>query len=73
MPKQDVEGTYADVNAVVGGYLRDLAFAQPSQQKMLGYKRAAPAILSLDTPLTDLLGPDGAPPRIPGIGPGSTR
>lgn len=65
--------TYADVNAVVGGYLRDLAFAQSSQQKMFGYKRAAAAIFSLDTPLTDLLEPDGALPRIPGIGPGSTR
>ena len=38
----------ADVNAVVGGYLRDLAFAQSSQQKMFGYKRAAAAILALD-------------------------
>ena len=64
---------YADVNAVVGGYLRDLAFAQSSQQKMFGYKRAAAAILSLDRPLTDLLGPDGTLPRIPSIGPGSTR
>ena len=64
---------YADVNAVVGGYLRDLAFTQSSQQKMFGYKRAAAAILSLDRPLTDLLGPDGTLPRIPGIGPGSTR
>jgi putative hydrolase len=63
----------ADVNAVVGGYLRDLAFAQSSPQKMFGYKRAAAAILSLDLPLTDLLGSDGALPRIPGIGPGSTR
>jgi putative hydrolase len=63
----------ADVNAVIGGYLRDLAFAQSSQQKMFGYKRAAAAILSLDRPLTDLLGPNGALPRIPGIGPGSTR
>jgi putative hydrolase len=65
--------TYADVNAVVGGYLRDLAFAQSSQQKMFGYKRAAAAILALDVPLTDLIGPDGALPRIAGIGPGSTR
>ena len=64
---------YADVNAVVGGYLRDLAFAQSSQQKMFGYKRAAAAILALDVPLTDLVGPDGALPRISGIGPGSTR
>jgi len=73
MPNQDIEGTYADVNAVVGGYLRDLAFAQSSQQKVFGYKRAASAISSLDTPLTELLGPDAALPRIPGIGPGSTR
>ncbi len=73
----DVEGARApampDVNAVVGGYLRDLAFAQSSQEKMFGYKRAAAAILSLDMPLTDLLEADGALPRISGIGPGSTR
>ena len=63
----------ADVNALIGGYLRDLAFAQSSQQKMFGYKRAAAAIFSLDTPLTELIDPDGSLPRIPGIGPGSTR
>jgi putative hydrolase len=40
---------------------------------MFGYKRAAAAILALDLPLTELVGPDGALPRIPGIGPGSTR
>ena len=64
---------YADVNAIVAGFLRDLAFAQSSQQKMFGYKRAAAAIFALDTPLTDLVGADGTWPRIPGIGPGSTR
>ena len=64
---------YVDVNAVVGGYLRDLAFAQSSQQKMFGYKRAAAAIFALDMPLTDLVGPDGAWPKISGIGPGSAR
>jgi len=62
-----------DVNAVIGGFLRDLAFAQSSQQKMFGYKRAASAILGLDVPLLDLVDPSGAFPRIPGIGPGSTR
>ena len=62
-----------DVNAVVAGYLRDLAFAQPSQPQMFGYKRAANAILGLDVPLTNLLGPDRQLPRIAGIGPGSTR
>ena len=75
MGGMEVQGPriYADVNAVVGGYLRDLAFAQSSQQKMFGYKRAAAAIFALDRPLTDLVGPDGAWPKIPGIGPGSTR
>jgi putative hydrolase len=80
MTNAEMDGTavqrpriYADVNAVVGGYLRDLAFAQSSQQKMFGYKRAAAAIFALDTPLTDLVGPDGAWPKIPGIGPGSAR
>ena len=58
---------YEDVNAIVGGYLRDLAFAQSSQQKMFGYKRAAAAIFALDSPLTDLVGPDGAWPKIPTI------
>jgi histidinol phosphatase-like PHP family hydrolase len=62
-----------DVNAVVGGYLRDLAFAQSSPRKTFGYKRAAAAILALDEPLTALLGPGGGLPRIPGIGPASTR
>ncbi|HUR35135.1 MAG TPA: DNA polymerase/3'-5' exonuclease PolX [Vicinamibacterales bacterium] len=66
-------GALTDVNAVVGGYLRDLAFAQSSQPKMFGYKRAAAAILSLDRPLTELLDASGALPRIAGIGPGSTR
>jgi putative hydrolase len=65
--------THEDVNAVVGGYLRDLAFAQSAQQKMFGYKRAAAVIFGLDVPLTDLVGADGALPRIAGIGPGSTR
>jgi putative hydrolase len=64
---------HTDVNAVVGGYLRDLAFAQSSPQKMYGYKRAASAILALDVSLTELRRPDGTLPRISGIGPGSTR
>jgi len=62
-----------DINAVIGGYLRDLAFAQSSQQKMFGYKRAASAIFGLDQQLPELIGPEGTLPRISGIGPGSTR
>jgi histidinol phosphatase-like PHP family hydrolase len=63
----------ADINAIAGGLLRDLAFAQTSRQRMFGYKRAAAAVLALEQPLTVLFQPDGTPPRIPGIGPASTR
>ena len=63
----------SDINAVVGGLLRDLAFAQTAQPKMFGYKRAAAAVLALDTPLTELITAEGALPKIAGIGPGSAR
>ena len=62
-----------DVNAVVGGYLRDLAFAQPTRQQMFGYKRAAAAIFRLETALVDLVDATGSLPKIVGIGPGSAR
>jgi histidinol phosphatase-like PHP family hydrolase len=62
-----------DVNGLVGGLLRDLAFAQISNQKMFGYKRAAAAVLSLDESLEHLVRPDGTLEKIPGIGPASTR
>jgi histidinol phosphatase-like PHP family hydrolase len=64
---------FADVNAVVGGYLRDLAATQTVQAKVFGYKRAAAAILQLERHVTDLVGSDGTLPKIAGIGPGSTR
>jgi putative hydrolase len=62
-----------DINAVVGGLLRDLAFAQTSNQKMFGYKRAAAAVLSLEQPLEHFVRPDRTLEKIPGIGPASTR
>jgi histidinol phosphatase-like PHP family hydrolase len=40
---------------------------------MFGYKRAAAAILALETPLTDLVAEGGRLPKIAGIGPASTR
>ena len=59
-----------DINARVGGYLRDLAFVQPTRQQMFGYTRAANAILALEAPLTQLLDDEGRLPRIAAIGPG---
>ena len=61
------------MNAVVGGLLRDLAFAQTTQPKMFGYKRAAAAIFNLEAPLTALRRADGGLPKIAGIGPASAR
>ena len=63
----------SDINALVGGLLRDLAFAQTTQPQMFGYKRAAAAILALETPLTELIAAEGTLPKIAGIGPGSAR
>jgi len=63
-----------DVNALVGGLLRDLAFIQSGKPQMFGYKRAAAAIFRLETLLTDLVRDHGNTlPRIAGIGPGSAR
>ena len=65
--------SHDDVNAVVGGLLRDLAIVQASPQRTWGYKRAAAAVLSLEEPLTSLVRPDRTLPKIAGIGPASTR
>ena len=62
-----------DVNALVGGYLRDLAFAQSLPAKMFGYKRAAAAIFRLERPLFELKAASGTLPKIAGIGPASAR
>jgi len=64
---------FADVNAVVGGLLRDLAYVQTSPQRMFGYKRAASAVLSLEQPLTHLRRSNGTLEKISGIGPASNR
>ncbi len=64
---------HADVNAVVGGLLRDLAYVQTSPQRTFGYKRAAAAVLSLERPLTELRLSNGTLEKIPGIGPASSR
>jgi putative hydrolase len=63
-----------DVNAVIAGYLRDLAYAQPAPPQMFGYKRAAAAVMALEQSLLELRREHGESlPRIPGIGPASTR
>ena len=63
----------ADINAVVAGWLRDLAFVQKSLQSRWGYKRAASAVMRLDVPINTLLNDDRSLQKIPNIGPASTR
>ena len=70
--QQTAEAVF-DINAAVGGYLRDLAFVQPSRPQMFGYTRAAAAVLALETPLPDLIKPDGTLARVSGVGPASAR
>jgi putative hydrolase len=62
-----------DINAVVAGWLRDLAFVQPSPPSRWGYKRAAAAVMALDVPITTLIRDDGTLGKTPHIGPASTR
>ena len=62
-----------DVNGVVAGWLRDLAFVQQSPHSRWGYKRAASAVMYLDVPIDTLLNDDGTLQKIPSIGPASTR
>src|SRR5262245_20885525 len=63
-----------DVNAAAGAALRDMALAQVSPQKAFGYKRAAALVLSLEQSLSDLMREHGgALPKLPGIGPASSR
>ena len=61
-----------DTNGIISGVLRDYAAVQRSIQSRWGYKRAAGAVRRLERQLPDLLDA-GALPRIPGIGPASTR
>jgi putative hydrolase len=62
-----------DVNAAISGYLREMAFVQSSRQKAFGYKRAAAAVASIETPLSEFIGAGGDPTKIHGIGPSSAR
>ena len=61
-----------DINGIVSAALRDFAAIQRSTQSRWGYKGAAAAVRRLERPLSELV-EAGALPRIPGVGPASTR
>jgi histidinol phosphatase-like PHP family hydrolase len=62
-----------DVNALAGGFLRDLAFTQTNRPKMFGYKRAAAAVLSFEKPISEVVAAGEPLTCIKGIGPASAR
>ena len=62
-----------DINSVVAGWLRDLAFVQTSPHSRWGYKRAASAVMYLDVPIDTLVNDAGTLEKIPHVGPASTR
>jgi len=62
-----------DTNQLIASLLRDLASVQSSTQKKWGYKRAASAVLDLETPIESFLRPDGTLGKIKHVGPSSTR
>jgi putative hydrolase len=62
-----------DRNGQIAALLRDFAAVQMSKQRKWGYQRAAAAILALEQPIESLLQADGTLPKIPNIGPSSTK
>ena len=73
MARRRSRPTPADVNLEVAGLLADMAAIQATPQRTWGYKQAAVAIRELPAGLDTLVTPAGELPRIPHIGPSSTR
>src|SRR5262245_8551150 len=62
-----------DLNTSISAALRELASAQTLTFKARVFRRAAAAVLALDVPVDQLIGPDGRVPEVPGIGPASWK
>ena len=71
--RHDAATPSSDVNAAVAGALRDMASAQQADPRRWGYKEAARVVRWLEQPIDRLVRADGTLPRIPHIGPASTR
>ena len=64
---------HEDINAIVGGFLFDLALIQESKQSSWGYGGASRAVLALERPIDELHAELGSSLRIPRVGPSSMR
>jgi histidinol phosphatase-like PHP family hydrolase len=73
MPRPPATRDHGDINLCVAGLLGDMAAIQTSPQRKWAYKQAAAAVRDLDAPLDVLVAAAGALPRIPRIGPSSSR
>jgi histidinol phosphatase-like PHP family hydrolase len=62
-----------DLNGLAAAALQDLAAVQASKPREWAYKRAAAAIRGLPVQVAALVQTDGSLPRIPHIGPASSR
>ena len=62
----------SDTNSTVAAALREMAFAQTSQEKKKAYMRAALTVFGLEQPLESLV-KAGPLPKIPNIGPSSLK
>lgn len=62
-----------DLNGAAAAALRDMAALQDTVHGRRAYAQAATAVLGLDVSLDRLQHRDGTLPRLPGIGPSSTR
>ncbi len=62
-----------DTNAIVAAALQDMAAVQTTKPREWAYKQAAGAIRMLESPIQSLAQRDGTLPKIPYVGPASTR
>lgn len=62
-----------DINAIVFGYLREMAGLQTVRPKAQAYGRAAATVFALERQLTELRDAGGALPKLPAVGPSSLR
>src|SRR5262245_24146501 len=65
--------TQVDTNSRVAAQLREMAFVQTEREKKKAYMRAALTVFGLEQPLEALVESSGALPKIPNIGPSSTK
>jgi putative hydrolase len=73
MPRRRAPADPVDVNLRIAGLLGDMAAIQTMRPRQLAYRQAAAVVRELDVPLDALVAAAGELPRLPRIGPSSSR